>query len=100
MNGAFRKSRVFNAVRGNSFLTENDTRQYMMRVRIVRLPRVGELDELGLHRRFKIGETYELPAQLAVTLMIAGYAETPVFGVTDVAADASPRRKRRQTDET
>ena len=70
----------------------------MMRVRIVRLPRVGELDELGLHRRFKIGEIYELPAQLAVTLMIAGYAETPVFGVTEVAADAPPRRKRRSTD--
>ena len=70
----------------------------MMRVRIVRLPRVGELDELSLHRRFRVGEIYELPAQLAVTLMIAGYAETPVFGVTEVAADAPPRRKRRSTD--
>jgi hypothetical protein len=97
-NGVLRKIRVFNAVWGPNFLTENDTRQHMMRVRIVRLPRIGEFDELNLHRRFKIGEVYELPAQLAVTLMIAGYAETPVFGATDVAADAPPRRRRRATD--
>lgn len=68
-----------------------------MRVRVVRLPKIGEIDELSLHRRFRIGETYELPAQLAVTLMIAGYAESATFGATAVAADAPPRRKRRST---
>jgi hypothetical protein len=71
----------------------------MMRVRIVRLPRIGELDELNLHRRFRIGETYELSAQLAVTLMIAGYAETATYGAQQLASDAPPRRrKRRSTD--
>jgi hypothetical protein len=67
----------------------------MMRVRIVSLPKFGEIDELGLRRRFRIGETYELPVQFAATLVIAGYADSSAGFEPAIAADAPPRRKRR-----
>jgi hypothetical protein len=76
-------------------LTENHTPDRMMRVRIVSLPRIGDIDELGLRSRFRIGETYELPVQTAATLIIAGYAESPAGTERAVAADASWRRKPR-----
>ena len=69
-----------------------------MKVRIVSLPRIGEIDELGLRRRFRIGETYELPVQMAATLIIAGYAESPAGVDRAVAADAPRRRKRGPSD--
>ena len=62
-----------------------------MRVRIIALPRIGELDEMGLRRRFRIGDTYELPVQLAATLIIAGYAEG-AGAVGSMAADTARRR--------
>lgn len=70
-----------------------------MRVRIVDLPKIGEIDELGLRRRFRIGETYELPVQTAVTLMIAGYAESSTVLEKDIAADAPPRRRSRRDED-
>ena len=76
-------------------MTENHTPERMMRVRLISLPRPGEVDELSLRRRFQIGETYELPVQLAATLIIAGYAESPTGIERAMAADAPLRRKRR-----
>lgn len=66
-----------------------------MRIRIVGLPKLGEIDELGLRRRFRVGETYDLPVQFAATLVIAGYAESSAGFQPAIAADAPPRRKRR-----
>jgi hypothetical protein len=94
---------VFMRVGGRGLLTENPTPHHKMRVRIVGLPKFGEIDELSLRQRFRVGEIYELPVQLAATLIIAGYAE----GVVDrasvdrmraVAADTPPRRRRRSDD--
>jgi hypothetical protein len=62
----------------------------------VRLPKLGEIDELGVRRRFRIGETYELPVQFAATLIIAGYAESPAGIEKAVAADAPSRRRKRR----
>jgi hypothetical protein len=67
----------------------------MLRIRIVALPKVDEVDELDLRRRFRVGEMYELPIQLAATLIIAGYAESAAKGVRAEAADME-RRGRRQ----
>jgi hypothetical protein len=68
-------------------LTENATPELILRVRIVALPKMDEVDELDLRRRFRLGETYELPIQLAATLIIAGYAESADKGRRAEAAD-------------
>jgi hypothetical protein len=69
----------------------------MLRVRIVAFPKVDEVDELDLRRRFHVGETYELPIQLAATLIIAGYAESADKGIRLEAADLGPKGHRRTT---
>jgi hypothetical protein len=77
-------------------LNENDTPELAMRVRIVALPKLDEIDELDLRRRFTIGQTYELPVQLAATLIIAGYAESYRPAAQAQAADrARPSHRRR-----
>jgi hypothetical protein len=48
-----------------------------LRIRISGLPDEGELDEFDL-RRFRVGEVYDVPAQLASLLIVAGYAEAVV----------------------
>jgi hypothetical protein len=55
-------------------VTENETPGVALRIRISSLPRAGELDEFDL-RRFRIGEVYDVPPQLASLLIVAGYAE-------------------------
>lgn len=70
----------------------------MIRIRITSLPKIGEIDELGLRRRFRIGETYELPVQLGATLIIAGYAEGPSALQPSIASDAPARRRKRGDD--
>ena len=55
-------------------MTENETPGVSMRIRISDLPRAGELDEFDL-RRFRVGEVYDVPPQLASLLIVAGYAE-------------------------
>ena len=67
----------------------------MIRIRITSLPKIGEIDELGLRRRFRVGETYELPVQFGATLVIAGYAESSSAIEPSIAADAPPRRRNR-----
>jgi hypothetical protein len=68
-------------------LAENDTPGRVLRVRIVGWPKPGEVDEFDIRRRFAIGEVYELPVQLAATLIIAGYGQ----GVGPVPAEAADR---------
>jgi len=67
-----------------------------MRVRIVAHPELGKVDEYDIRRRFKIGQTYELPLQLATMLIIAGYAEAASGGAHAEAADTGVPRSRRK----
>ena len=55
-------------------MTENDTTGPNMRIRFLAIPKDGDFDEFDL-RRFRTGEIYEVPTQLASMLIIAGYAE-------------------------
>lgn len=55
-------------------LTENDTTGPSLRIRFIGLPRAGDFDEFDL-RRFHVGEIYDVSTQLAMMLIIAGYAE-------------------------
>jgi hypothetical protein len=66
-----------------------------LRVRIKRLPGVGELDEFDL-RRFRVGDEYDVTSQLGMLLIVAGYAET--VGALDraEAADRSRRSNKRR----
>jgi hypothetical protein len=70
-----------------------------LRIRILGVPRQEVFDEFDV-RRFRVGETYEIPVRLASLLIIAGYAES-AGGVTtpSEAADFSSPRipKRRRT---
>lgn len=68
-----------------------------MLVRITQLPDRGELDELDL-RRFRIGDTYDVTAQLGMLLIVGGYAEIAHTFARSEAADSNRRarpKKRR-----
>jgi len=56
-------------------LSENYTSGIVWRVRITALPKPAEFDEYDV-RRFRVGETYEVPSRLASLLILGGYAET------------------------
>ena len=64
-----------------------------MRIRIKRLPPPGEMEEYDL-RRFRPGEVYDVPAQLASLLIISGHAEpvTARFATSEVADYSKPRK--------
>jgi len=64
-------------------------------VRIVKRLDRDELDELDL-RRFKVGDTYDVAAQLGMLLVVGGYAEVGRGFERAEAADG-PRRKKRST---
>lgn len=55
-------------------MTEKDTPEIALRIRIKSLPIPGEFDEFDL-RPYRIGGTYELPLRLASLLILGGYAE-------------------------
>ena len=55
-------------------MNEYETPGVSMRIRISGLPNAGDLDEFDL-RRFRVGESYDVPSQLASLLIVAGYAE-------------------------
>ena len=57
-----------------------------MRIRLITLPKRGELDEFDL-RLFRVGEVYDLPPQFASILVIGRYAELAVPHQRDTAAD-------------
>jgi hypothetical protein len=64
-----------------------------MRVRMKRLPAHGDFDEYDLSH-FAIGEVYDVTAQLASLLIIAGYADPmPMSPWVDTAADSNRPRK-------
>jgi hypothetical protein len=57
-----------------------------LRIRLIALPKRGELDEFDF-RRFHVGDLYDLPPQLASILLIGGYAELAPPLRRDTAAD-------------
>jgi hypothetical protein len=57
-----------------------------VRIRLIGLPRPGELDEFDF-RRFRVGEIYDLPPRLASVLVISRYAELAPPLRRDTAAD-------------
>jgi hypothetical protein len=60
-----------------------------MRVRISSLPAAGEFEEYDL-TRFSIGQVYDVTAQLASLLIIAGYADPmPLSPWVDFGADSN-----------
>ncbi|HEY7290851.1 MAG TPA: hypothetical protein VH583_13525 [Vicinamibacterales bacterium] len=69
-------------------MNENDTTSLTLKVRIVALPGLDEVDELDLRRRFRIGEVYELPVQVGAVLIIAGYGRS----LDGLPADSTARR--------
>ena len=69
-----------------------------MRLRLIALPRRGELDEFDL-RRFHVGEVYDFPPQLGSILLIGRYAELDTPLERDTAADACrPKSKPREPE--
>jgi len=59
-----------------------------VRIRLIALPRPGELDEFDLSL-FRVGEVYDLPPHLASILLIGGHAELAPALQRDTAADSS-----------
>jgi hypothetical protein len=55
-------------------LTENNTPEFALRIRLRKLPATGEFDEFTLNH-FRVGQTYTVPSRLASLLILAGYAE-------------------------
>jgi hypothetical protein len=75
-------------------LTRSESGHATIRVRITDLPEAGEFDEYDL-TRFAVGEVYDVTAQLASLLIIAGYADPiPFSRWSDAAADSNRLRKR------
>lgn len=76
-------------------MNSSDPSDAVMRVRLIGLPRNGEFDEYDFDW-FRIGQVYELKAQLASLLIIAGYAElVPTPGARrETAADSIRWRKK------
>jgi hypothetical protein len=67
-------------------MTEKDTPEIALRIRIKSLPIPGEFDEFDL-RPYRIGGTYELPLRLASLLILGGYAERAGSATLAEAAD-------------
>jgi hypothetical protein len=57
-----------------SSLTENNTPEFALRIRLRTLPDPGEFDEFDL-RHFRPGQIFVVPARLASLLIIAGHAD-------------------------
>jgi len=79
-------------------LTQNETPEVVLKIRITAVPRQDTFDEYDV-RRFRVGQTYEVPVRLAALLIISGYAENAGgLGTLAEAADLSgpraPSRRR------
>ena len=56
-------------------MTENDTPEVALRIRIISPPDPDAFVEYDI-RRFRVGQTYEVPVRLATLLIISGHAES------------------------
>jgi hypothetical protein len=93
-----RNARVSDELSRKGNVTEKNTPEVVLRVRITGIPPAGEFDEFDL-RRYRIGDIYELPLRLATLLIIGGFAESAGKTVHAEAADFGgpriPRNSRR-----
>ena len=72
----------------------NNTPEVALRIRLIAVPDPSLFDEYDL-RRFRVGETYEVPIRLASLLILSGYAESAAAPLTAEAADfGAPRIPR------
>jgi len=55
-------------------VTNFNTPEFALRIRVKRVPAPGELDEFALDY-FRVDQTYVVPTQLASILILAGIAE-------------------------
>ena len=55
-------------------MAENRTPEFRLRIRLISLPKAGELDEVSLEH-YHVGQIYVLPSQLATLLILTGHAE-------------------------
>ena len=67
-------------------MTEKNTPEIALRIRLTSLPDPSEFDEFDLSR-FCVGQTYELPLRLASLLILGGYAESVGPSLHAQAAD-------------
>jgi hypothetical protein len=78
-------------------VTDFDTPQFTMRIRLKRLPASGEFDEFDLEC-YKAGQVYVLPARLASLLILSGHADLidsrpPRAEAADFGQPSFPRRR-------
>jgi hypothetical protein len=77
-------------------VTEINTPEYALRIRVIRLPSPGELDEFELNY-FRVGQSYVVPSQLATILILSGIAELVTSSTRAEAADfGQPRFPKRK----
>jgi hypothetical protein len=77
-------------------VTEIHTPESALRIRVIRLPNQGELEELQLDH-FRVGQVYVIPARLASILILSGIAELiESHAVPSEAADYGHPRLPRQ----
>jgi hypothetical protein len=72
-------------------VTEINTPEFALRIRVIRLPSPGELDELEFNH-FRIGQVYVVPSRLASILILLGIAELVEGATRAEAADVGHPR--------
>ena len=77
-------------------MTKNDTPEFALRIRVLRVPGSGELDEFDF-RHFHVGQTYVVPSSLASMLILSGIAELvntqPAAEAADFGHPRLPKRR-------
>lgn len=58
-------------------MTDFQTPEIALRIRIKELPRTGEFEGYDVSR-LRVGQVYDIASQLAALLIVAGLAETPL----------------------
>jgi hypothetical protein len=58
-------------------VTENRTPELTLRIRLISLPKPGEMDDINLEH-YHAGQIYVLPSRLATLLILSGHAELVV----------------------
>ena len=77
-------------------MTEINTPERALRIRVIRLPSPGELDEFELNY-FRVGQTYVVPSHLATILILSRIAELVESSTRAEAADfGHPRVPKRK----
>ena len=79
-------------------MTQNETPEVVLKIRITTVPRQDTFDEYDT-RRFRVGQTYEVPVRLAALLIISGYAESAggleaLAEAADLSGPRAPKRRR------